>query len=79
MTRCAPAGTTPRSSIEELADHRLNVARWMHPLAAAAPLCGPCWGASCVCGFVFDSADDAFDVWPPQDGRLRCGLCASSE
>ena len=67
--------------IEQLQDHRYNCHAWMLPPRTApgrgdvAPLCGVCWRSSCVCGFVFESVDDAFDVWP-QDGRLRCAPCA---
>ena len=38
------------------------------------PICGPCWAASCECGFVFDAAHDAHSRWP--SGRLCCAGCA---
>ena len=34
------------------------------------PVCGSCWSASCVCGYVFDAVADAHARWP--NGRLRC-------
>ena len=63
--------------IEQLQDCHFNVLAWMRPADAVVPLCSSCWGASCSCGFVFDTAEDAAGVWP-LDGRLRCGPCAST-
>ena len=39
------------------------------------PICGQCWAASCECGFVFDTAEEAASHWP--SGRLCCSSCAS--
>ena len=40
-------------------------------------ICCSCWAASCTCGFVFESEDDAHGNWP--SGRLRCAGCAPRE
>ena len=39
------------------------------------PICGSCWAASCECGYVFESVEDAHSRWP--SGRLRCAGCAA--
>ena len=50
--------------------------RYSHLHACQAwpgPICGSCWAASCVCGFVFDDVSDATSRW--LSGRLRCPAC----
>ena len=38
------------------------------------PACGVCWAASCLCGYTFETIEDARGRWP--NGRLRCSACA---
>ena len=39
--------------IDEQSSHAYAVARW------PGPICGPCWAASCACGYVLESEGDA--------------------
>ena len=55
------------SSIEERESHLEAIKKW------PGLICGTCWGASCECGYTFDSSCQAADRWP--NGRLRCHGC----
>ena len=57
-------------AIEERASHYHACRAW------PGPICGECWAASCECGFVFETADDAHSRWP--SGRLRCAACSTA-
>ena len=54
--------------IEAMWAHRMAVETW------PGPICGICWAASCVCGYVFDDVQHAHSRWP--SGRPRCASCA---
>ena len=54
--------------IEAAAGHRMDVDAW------PGQVCGVCWAASCVCGYVFDDVQYAHSRWP--SGRPRCASCA---
>ena len=55
-------------AIEERDSHMWSCRAW------PGPICGACWAASCECGYVFESVEDAHSRWP--NGRLRCAGCA---
>ena len=38
------------------------------------PICGPCWAASCRCGYVFEGAEEAAGR-EPFTKRLICSAC----
>ena len=57
-------------AIEERASHYHACRAW------PGPICGECWAASCECGFVFETADDAHSRWP--SGRLCCAACSTA-
>ena len=58
-------------AIELRESERADVHAW------PGPWCGVCWRASCRCGYVFESTDDA--ARPGPLGRLQCYACAEDE
>ena len=60
--------------IEEVDDARLTVQRW------PGPVCGPCWAATCACGYRFDDLEQATSQFQrDNDRRLVCASCAAGQ
>ena len=60
--------------IEEIGDARLNVQRW------PGPICGPCWRATCACGYYFhDPAVEAALRGRDSAQRLMCAACEAEQ